>query len=401
MLQPSQRLQNLGVYALAKVFAARDAETARGVDLIDLGVGNPDRRPPDQVVSALKAALDDTQYQNHRYPAFGGMPAFREAIARWYKGRFDVDLDPTTEVLPLIGSKEGIAKFFFAHLDPGDTLLMTTPCYPAYLGAASLNQVNQVDVPLTAANHFHPDLDAIPEDVARRAKILTLNYPQNPTGAVESDELYDRALAFARKNDVCIVSDIAYCDLPMDPTYRTRSFLEFDKEKTHTIEFHSFSKSYSMQGWRVGFAVGNSTLVGNLARIKANMDFSIFMALQRAAMVALETGADYCARMGKLYAKRRDVMYDGLKELGFEFRKSRAGMYLWVPIPSTYDNSMKFTEDLLKKTGVLFAPGSAFGASGEGYVRIAMCDEEERLREAISRLKREGISAEMAPASTG
>lgn len=396
MLQPSQRLQNLGVYALAAVFAARDEELARGVDLIDLGVGNPDRRPPQQVVDALKQALDDPQHQNHRYPAFGGMPELREKIAAWYKRRFDVTLDPVTEVLPLIGSKEGIAKFFFAHLNPGDTVLLTTPCYPAYLGAAALNQVNQVDVPLTAANHFHPDLDAIAGDVARAAKILTLNYPQNPTGAVESDDLYDRSIAWARKYDVCVVSDIAYCDLSMDPTYRTRSFLEFDREKTNTIEFHSFSKSYSMQGWRVGFAVGNSTLIGNLTRIKANMDFSIFMALQRAAMVALETGQQYCNDMGRLYARRRDIMFDGLTSLGFEFNKTRAGMYLWVPIPANYSDSMAFTKDLLKRTGVLVAPGTAFGSAGEGYVRLAMCAEEDRLKDAVSRMKEAGISAEMA-----
>jgi LL-diaminopimelate aminotransferase len=401
MLQPSQRLQNLGVYALAQVLAARDEEIARGVDLIDLGVGNPDRRPPEQVVNALKSALDDSAHQNHRYPAFGGMPELKQTIATWYKRRFNVDLDPVTEVLPLIGSKEGIAKFFLAHLNPGDTLLLTTPCYPAYLGAASLNQVNQVDVPLTAANHFHPDLDAIPEDVARAAKMLTLNYPQNPTGAVETGELYETSLAWARKYKVCIISDIAYCDLSMDPTYRTRSYLEFDREKTNTIEYHSFSKSYSMQGWRVGFAVGNATLIGNLARIKANMDFSIFMALQRAAIVALETGQQYCDDMGKLYARRRDIMYDGLTSLGFELNKTRAGMYLWVPIPENYSDSMAFTHDLLKKTGVLVAPGTAFGSTGEGYVRLAMCAEEDRLEEALSRIKQVGITAEMADLTAG
>ena len=396
MLQPSERVQNLGVYALARVFALRDEEIAKGVDVIDLGVGNPDKRPPEKVIQALKDALDDPVHQNHRYPNFGGMGEFKEAIARWYERRFSVKLDPASEVLPLIGSKEGIVKFFFSYLNPGDPVLLTTPCYPAYLGATKLNQAELVHVALKPENDYHPDLDAIDPAVADRAKFLTLNYPQNPTGGTETPELYERALAYADKHDLAIISDIAYCDISLDPSYRTQSFLEFDRDKRRSIEFHSFSKSYSMQGWRVGFAVGNADYIANLARIKANMDFSIFMALQRAAMVALEVGDEYTKKMSKLYTERRDALVPGLQKLGFEFAVPRAGMYLWLRIPRGYTDSFAFTEDLLKKTGVLVAPGSGFGETGEGFIRIALCDEVDRLKEAVDRLQSAGVTAEMA-----
>lgn len=393
MLQPSERLQNLGVYALAKVFAARDAEWRRGVDVIDLGVGNPDRRPPEFVVQALKDAVDDQRRQNHRYPAFAGLPEFREAIARWYERRFGVVLDPVREVLPLVGSKEGIVKFFFAHLNPGDTVLLTTPCYPAYLGAAALTQVERVDVPLVPERDFEPDWEAVPQAAAQRAKLLTVNYPHNPTGGVETPELYDRTLAFARRHDLCVISDIAYCDLPMDPGYRTRSFLEYDRERERTIEFHSFSKSFSMPGWRIGFCAGNASLIANLARIKANMDFGIFTAVQRAAQVALDTPSDYGERMGQLYARRRDVLLEGLGRLGFRAHRPRAGMYLWPAIPPGYADAMQFTATLLERTGVLVAPGTAFGPAGEGFVRVALCEEEDRLTEALTRMEKAGVTA--------
>jgi LL-diaminopimelate aminotransferase len=393
MLQPSDRLRNIGVYALAKVFAARDEKRRRGADVIDLGVGNPDRRPPGHVVRALKEALDDESRQYHRYPAFAGLPEFREAIARWYERRFGVVLDPSREVLPLVGSKEGIVKFFLAHLNPKDTVLLTTPCYPAYLGASALAQVERVDVPLVPERDFHPDWEAVPRRAAERAKLLTINYPHNPTGAVETPELYERTLAFARRHDLGVISDIAYCDLPMDDGYRTRSFLEFDRDRERTIEFHSFSKSFSMPGWRVGFCAGNASLIANLAHIKANMDFGVFMAVQRAALAALETPSDYGERMGRLYARRRDVLREGLLRLGFRLHSPRAGMYLWPAVPAGYADALHFTTALLERAGVLVAPGTAFGPAGEGFVRIALCEEEERLGEAVARMEQAGVTA--------
>ena len=391
MLQPSQRFRNLGPYILAQVFADRDAEIRRGTDVIDLGVGNPDRRPAPHIVQALKDALDDPARQYHRYPAFGGMPEFKQAIARWYDRRFGVQLDPAREVLPLIGSKEGIVKFFLAHLDPGDTVLLTAPCYPAYLGACELTQARAHVVPLGPDTDFRPDWSAVPAAAADAAKLLTINYPHNPTGQVETAELYERTLAFALRHDICVISDIAYCDLSLDPDYRAHSFLQFDKEKQTTIEFQSFSKTFSMQGWRVAFCAGNAQLIANLARIKSNMDFSIFMAIQKAAVAALDGPQDYTREVSELYRRRRDVFLAGVAKLGWRIAPPKAGMYCWLPIPPGYRDCLSFTGDLLRKTGVLMAPGVAFGASGEGFVRVALCEEEDRLREACARLEKAGV----------
>ena len=398
MLRASDRLNNVAPYALAKVFAARDAKIAEGVDVIDLGVGNPDMRPAPHVVAALEAALEDKAHQNHRYPSFNGLPELRRAIAGWYERRFGVTLDPDSEVLPLIGSKEGIAKFFFAHLNPGDPILLTTPCYPAYVGIAALTQAKVHDVPLTVENAFRPDLRAIPSAVADESHLITVNFPGNPTGGTETPEFYEELLAWSRKHDVFVISDIAYCDLPLDPTYRGSSFLQFDKNKERTVEYHSFSKSYSMQGWRIGFCVGNAEAIGRLQKIKANMDFGVFTAIQRAAVVALEGPQDYCAEVAAIYRKRRDVFLEGVKKLGFDVPAPRAGMYVWLPIPKGYTSSIDFTADLLNKTGVVVSPGSGFGKSGEGYVRVALCDTEARLADAVARMAKAGITPELARA---
>jgi LL-diaminopimelate aminotransferase len=398
MLRASDRLNNVAPYALAKVFANRDAKLAQGVDVIDLGVGNPDMRPAPAIVDALKAALDDVQKPNHRYPAFAGLPEFRRSIANWYQRRFGVTLNPDTEVLPLIGSKEGIAKFFFAHLNPGDPILLTTPCYPAYVGISALAQADVYNVPLTVENAFRPDLDAIPNEVADRSHLITINFPGNPTGGTETPEFYEKLNAWAGKHDVFVISDIAYCDLPLEDDYRSRSFLEFDREKKRTVEYHSFSKSYSMQGWRVGFVVGNADAIGRLAKIKANMDFGVFTAIQRGAMAALDGPQDYPAQMAKIYRRRRDIFLAGVRGLGFDVPTPKAGLYVWLPIPKGYSNSIDFTADLLDKTGVVVSPGSGFGKSGEGYVRVALCDTDERIALSVRRMADAGISAEMAKA---
>jgi LL-diaminopimelate aminotransferase len=398
MLRASDRLNNVAPYALAKVFANRDAKLAQGVDVIDLGVGNPDMRPAPGVIEALKAALDDVKKPNHRYPAFAGLPEFRRSIANWYQRRFDISLNPDTEVLPLIGSKEGIAKFFFAHLNPGDPILLTTPCYPAYVGIAALAQADIYNVPLTVEHSFRPNLDAIPNEVADRSHLITINFPGNPTGGTETPEFYDKLNSWATKHDVFVVSDIAYCDLSLESDYRAHSFLQFDKDKKRTVEYHSFSKSYSMQGWRVGFVVGNADAIGRLAKIKANMDFGVFTAIQRGAMAALDGPQDYTAEVARIYRQRRDIFLAGVRGLGFDLPTPRAGMYIWLPIPKGYSNSIDFTADLLDKTGVVVSPGSGFGTSGEGYVRIALCDTNERIKLAVDRMAEAGVSAEMARA---
>jgi LL-diaminopimelate aminotransferase len=392
VLAPSDRVKNVAPYALAQVFQMRDEKLRQGVDVIDLGVGNPDMRPPALAIEAMKAALDDPKVQNHRYPSFNGLPEFRAAISGWYRSRFGVTIDPEGEALPLVGSKEGIAKLLFAHVNPGDTVLMCTPCYPAYLGVAALTQSRLVEVPLLARNQFLPDLGAIDRDDARRAKFICVNYPNNPTGATETPEFYSDLLRFARENDLFVISDIAYCDLSLDPSYRARSFLEFDREHERTVEFHSFSKSYSMQGWRVGFAAGNRDALATLLKIKSNMDFGVFMAIQRAALAVLSGPQDYCTQVSAIYRARRDVLIAALKALGYPVEPPRAAIYLWLPIPRRFSSSLDFTRELLDKCGVLVSPGSGFGAAGEGYVRIAMCVSEERLREVGERMSKAGLT---------
>jgi len=391
-LAASDRLLNVPPYALAKLFQDRDAKLRQGVDVLDLGVGNPDIRPPQVALDALQAALTDPKVQNHRYPSFNGLPEFRATVAGWYQRRFGVDVDGEREAMALIGSKEGIAKFFLAHLNPGDTILLCTPCYPAYLGVAALSQVRTIEVPLRAETDFRPDLAAIPEEEARRAKVIFINYPNNPTGGTETKELYDEILEFARHYDLFVVSDIAYCDLPLDASYRARSFLQHDRDKERSIEFHSFSKSYSMQGWRLGFAAGNADIIANLTRIKSNMDFGVFMAIQRAGMAVLNGPQDYCADAAKLYRARGEAFLEAIAPLGYPVKLPRATLYLWLPVPPRFRDSTEFTSALLDATGVVVAPGSGFGQAGEGHVRIALCADEARCREAGERMVKAGFS---------
>lgn len=392
LLAASDRLMNVPPYALAKVFQDRDAKVRQGVDVIDLGVGNPDIRPPAHAVTAMVDALNDPQVQNHRYPSFNGLPEFRAGMSQWYRNRFGVAIDAEREAIALVGSKEGIAKFMFAHVNPGDTLLLCTPCYPAYLGVAALTQADLVEVPLLERNKFLPDLGAIPTDKAKAARILCVNFPNNPTGAVETDAFYRDLLRFARDHDLFIVSDIAYCDLSLDPSYRATSFLNYDTEKERTIEFHSFSKSYSMQGWRVGFAAGNADAVARLTKIKSNMDFGVFMAIQRAALAVLTGPQDYCAEASALYRRRRDAFLAAIAPLGYPVNVPRATIYVWLPIPRRFASSLEFTAELLDRTGVVVSPGSGFGNAGEGYVRVALCVPEERLIEAGRRMAEAGLS---------
>jgi LL-diaminopimelate aminotransferase len=391
VLGPSERIQNLPPYTLATVLQARDEKVRQGVDVIDLGVGNPDLRPPRQAIEALKAALDDPRVQNHRYPSFNGLPEFRAAVARWYADRFGVTLDPAREALALVGSKEGIFKFFLAHFDPGDTLLLCTPCYPAYLGQAAIAQVRKVEVPLLAKHGWRPDLSAIPTEEARRAKAIAVNFPNNPTAGTETAEFYQELLRFARDHDLFVISDIAYCDLSLDPSYRARSFLEFDRDKERTVEFHSFSKSYSMQGWRVAFATGHAPALARMHQIKSNTDYGVFMAIQRAAIATLSDARGYCDEVAAVYRARRDAFLDAIRPLGYPVESPRATIYVWLPIPPRYKGSMEFTRDLLDQAGVVVAPGSGFGDAGEGYVRVALCDGEERLREAGGRMAKAGL----------
>jgi LL-diaminopimelate aminotransferase len=390
-LEPALRFKGLPTYTLARVLQDRDEKLRQGVDVIDLGVGNPDLRPPRVAIEALKAALDDPAVQNHRYPSFNGLPELRAAIAGWYERRFGVTLDPATETTACVGSKEGIAKFLLAHFDPGDTLLLCTPCYPAYIGQAAIAQVRVVEVPLLPKLGMLPDLSAIPAEEARRAKAIAVNFPNNPSAAVETPEFYQELLRFAREHDLYVLSDLAYCDLSLDPGYRARSFLEFDKDKERTIEFHSFSKSYSMQGWRVAMASGNRDVVQRIVRLKSNMDYGVFMAIQRAAIAVLNGPQDYVTEVSEIYRKRRDAFLEAIAPLGYPVEPPKATIYVWLPIARNATDSMEFTRTLLDQAGVVVAPGSGFGKAGEGFVRVALCDTEERLREAGERMAKAGL----------
>lgn len=388
----NERIDRLAPYPFAEINKARDRATRSGMDVIDMGVGNPDLRPHNTISDYFKQALDDMANQNHRYPPFDGLAEFREAIAEWYKTRFGVDIDPANEVLPLIGSKEGIAKFFLSHLDPGDVAIVTSPCYPAYIGGVGISDGTLYELPLEERKGFHPDIGSIPPEVTKDAAIILVNYPNNPTGAVESRELYQEVLDYANRNDIIVVSDIAYAELNLEPSYRAMSFLEVPGAKERAVEFYSFSKTYSMPGWRLGFVVGNATMVQNLLKIKTNMDFGVFMAMQRAGAQILRAGDALIQPTREVYARRRDAVLDGLGRLGISVMKPMATIYVWASIPAKYGSSMDFAKQVLTETGVVFAPGRGFGTYGEGYVRISLIENEQRIAEAIERIEKSGLA---------
>ena len=391
MRDGNQRTARLAPYPFAEVNKARDRAAKAGMDVIDLGVGNPDLRPDQSIVDFFKGALDDAGRQNHRYPPYDGIMEFREAIAEYYTTRFGVTLDPGPEVLPLIGSKEGIAKFFLSHMDPGDVAIVTSPCYPAYIGAVGISDGTLYDLPLLEQNEFRPDLKSIPSDVLEKAAAILINYPNNPTGAVETRELYQDVLELAERHDLIVVSDIAYAELNLEPAYKAMSFLELPGAKERAVEFHSFSKTYSMPGWRLGFVVGNAAIVQNILKIKTNMDFGIFMAMQRTGAFVLNAGDALIQPTREIYARRRDAVVEGLERVGIRATNPLATIYVWAAIPDKYKSSMEFAKAVLTKTGVVFAPGRGFGTCGEGYVRVSLIEDVERIKEAIDRIEKSGL----------
>ncbi|MFH1279888.1 MAG: aminotransferase class I/II-fold pyridoxal phosphate-dependent enzyme [Candidatus Eisenbacteria bacterium] len=390
MVPFATRATSLPKYAFARTDEMKQDARAKGHDLIDLAIGNPDLRPPRLAIDALHAALDDPKSQNHRYSPFAGIPVFRGAVARWYKKRFDVDVDPETEVLPVIGSKEGLAKLALAMLNPGDVALVPSPAYPAYFPAVGIAGGVVQEMPLLEENDFLPDFDGIPKDAALRAKYLVINYPNNPTGAVETG-LYEKALAFAEKHDLLLASDIAYSELPLDDDVVTRSIFQVDRKKERSIEFQSFSKTYSMAGWRVGFLVGKPDVVAMVRKLKTTSDFSVFPAIQVAAAAVLDGPQDCIADLRRTYRERRDVLVDGLRGLGWNVRRPKAGMYVWTRIPEGFKTSEEFAIRVGMETGVIMSPGGGFRPAGEGFVRMALVEPKERLAEGVERIKKARI----------
>jgi len=382
MFEKAERLQKVPPYLFKELDRKKAEAMARGIDIIDLGVGDPDLPTPPHIIQALKRAVDDPD--NHRYPSYSGMNLFKDAVSGWYKKRFGVELDPQSEVISLIGSKEGIAHLPMAFINPGDIALVPTPAYPVYNIATLFAGGESYFMPLLGENRFLPRLDDIPYDIASKARIMFINYPNNPTSAVADLEFFDRVVQFANEYNILICHDAAYTELAFDG-YRPHSFLEAKGAINVGIEFHSLSKTYNMTGWRIGFAAGNQEVIAALGTVKSNIDSGIFQALQLAGIEALQGDQSCVKDIVQVYTERRDLMVKGLRKVGFEVESPKTTFYLWVKVPTGY-TSEGLANRLLEDSGVVVTPGNGFGEPGEGYFRIALTQEKERLLEAIQRI---------------
>ena len=380
----AERLKKLPPYLFAELDRMKKEACQKGLDVIDLGVGDPDLPTPDFVIRKLQEAAVDPS--NHRYPGYGGMIEFRRAAAVWMKKSFNVDLDPETEIISLIGSKEGIAHLPLAYINPGDGVLVPDPGYPVYQASAHLAGGEVIVMPLLEKNGFLPDFTAFTDEQLKKAKIVFLNYPNNPTSAVAGKDFFGEAVRMAEKNGLIVCHDAAYSEIAYDDL-RIPSFLEVDGAKEVGVEFHSLSKTFNMTGWRVGFAAGNSEVIGALGRVKTNIDSGVFQAIQRAAVEALEGFAEVKKKIVRIYQERRDIFVSGLREAGWEVQPPGATFYLWAGIPREEKSSMELAKKLISEKGIVATPGVGFGLYGEGYIRFSLTVSKERLREAASRLK--------------
>lgn len=380
----ADRLKRLPPYLFAEIDRLKAELVAKGVDVINLGVGDPDLPTPPHIIQSMQKAAENPA--NHQYPSYSGMNDFKGSVARWYGKRFGVELDPGSEVLTLIGSKEGIAHLPLACINPGDLALIPTPAYPVYDVATMFAGGESFMMPLLRENDFLPDLAAIPPDVARRAKIMFINYPNNPTGATAERSFFEKILEFAREFDVVVCHDAAYTEMAFDG-YRPMSFLELPGAREVSIEFHSLSKTYNMTGWRLGFVVGSAEVIAALGQVKSNIDSGAFNAIQEAGIAALESDQECVAEMQRIYQERRDVLIEGLRSAGLRPEPPKATFYVWCPVPEGF-TSGDFTSLLLREAGIVTTPGSGFGAPGEGYVRMALTVDKERLAEAVARIRK-------------
>ncbi len=383
-MKKPQRLQRLAASVFTAMDEARKRVLARGTDVINLSIGSPDLPPSPHVVEAMVSAVRDLG--NYGYP-MKDLPAFREAVAGWYGRRFGVRLDPDAEVLGLMGSQEGLAHIAQAVTDPGDLVLVPDPGYPIYVAGPVLAGAEVYPVPLSPECGYLPDLEALPGEVKRRARLLILNYPSNPLAAVARPGFFEQVVAFARRYGTIVVHDAAYSELTFDG-YRAPSFLQTPGAMEVGVEFNSLSKSHNLAGARIAYAVGNRRVIGQLAEVKSHLDYGIFRPVQAAAVAALTGPQEPVAEMAATYQRRRDVLVEGLNRLGWAVPKPQATMFCWAPIPPGFDSSLSFAMELLERTGITVVPGSGFGAMGEGYVRIALVQPEERLAEAVERIRR-------------
>src|SRR3954447_2113548 len=378
----SRRIEQLPPYLFVEITRKIAEKRAAGVDVISFAIGDPDIPTPKHIMDSMHAAADDPA--NHRYPESDGLPELRHAIADWYQQRFGLTFDPDKEVLPLIGSKEGIANIAYCLIDPGDVALVPDPGYPVYAIGTMFAGGEPYYMPLKEEDGFLPDLNAIPEDVARRAKVLWLNYPNNPTAAVADLAFFEEAVRFAKKYDIAICHDGPYSDVAYDG-YKPVSFLQAEGARDVGIEFHSLSKSFNMTGWRIGMAVGNATLIDALFRIKSNVDSGINQAVQRMAITALEGPQDCIDEHNEIYQRRRDRVVEALRACGMRVQAPKASLYVWARVPDGF-KSAELAARLIEDVGVVVTPGSGYGQYGEGYVRLSLTTADERVEEGVRRL---------------
>ncbi len=383
LFEPAARIKHLPPYLFASIDRMKQEAVKKGMDIIDLSIGDPDIPTPGPIVRAMKKAVENPVH--HRYPSYEGMLSYREAVAHWYKKRFNAKLDPKTEVLSLIGSKEGIGHIPLAFVNPGDVVLVPSPGYPVYPIGTLFAGGESCMMPLREENNFLPDLNRIPKGMLKKAKLMFINYPNNPTSTVAPRGFFEEVIKFASKNNIIVCHDASYTEIYYDK--KPLSFMQFDGAKEVGIEFHSLSKTYNMTGWRIGFAVGNSQVLAGLGKVKTNLDSGVFQAIQEAAVAGLGLDQNMLLPIRNTYRQRRDTLYKGLKKLGMHLVKPDATFYLWVKVPRRFD-SMGFVTHLLDQAGVLSTPGNGFGDAGEGYVRFALTAPDKRIQEAVERIGR-------------
>ncbi len=381
----ASRIKNLPPYLFAEIEKKVENMRNQGKEVIDLGIGDPDLPTPDFIIDRL--CSEARKADNHRYPSYRGLAAFRKAAATWYEKRFGITLNPDREVVSLIGSKEGIAHFAWCMVNPGDIVLASDPGYPVYKTSTMLAGGIPLELPLLKKNHFLPDFASFPESVLRRTKLIYINYPNNPTGATVDHEFFQEVVQLARTYDFAIAHDLAYSEVSYDG-YKSPSIFEVDGAREVAVEFHSLSKTFNMTGWRVGFAVGNERLIEALGRVKTNIDSGIFNAIQWAGVEALGRTQEVLDWMLPIYTRRRNLVYGALQTGGFDVEKPQASFYIWVPVPQGF-TSMSFAEHLLEKTGVVVTPGIGFGKYGEGFIRISLTSPEEILAKAMEKIQNE------------
>jgi len=390
-MQFAKRLEKIPPYLFAEINRKRDELLAQGVDIINMGVGDPDGPTPAHIMQAMHEAIDDPS--THNYPPYQGTKEFRKAAAEWMERRFGVTgLNPETEIVSSIGSKEAIHNTFLAFVEPGDYTLIAEPGYPVYRTSTIFAGGEPYTMPLKAENNFLPDLKVIPQEVAQKAKLLWINYPNNPTGALATLEFFEELVDYCRQYDILLCHDHAYSEMAYDG-YKPPSVLQVEGAKDVAIEFHSLSKSYNMTGWRIGFVAGNSLGIKGLSQVKTNVDSGVFKAIQRAAIAGFQTTQEELQEVMSVYQNRRNIIIEGLQSLGWPIEAPKATLYAWVPVPKGY-SSQEFVTLLLDKCGIIAPPGNGYGAAGEGFFRIALTVPEEKMHAAIQRMKDAGIRYE-------